>query len=53
MLRSASSYTNYGAEVAWDGSIFKTGYHTRIFCSAVVPVMHISIKDLEHLPNTL
>ncbi len=52
-LRSASSYTNYGAEVAWDGSIFKTGYHTRIFCSAVVPVMHISIKDLEHLPNTL
>ncbi|MCI9078257.1 MAG: hypothetical protein HFH68_04935 [Lachnospiraceae bacterium] len=48
-LRSASSYTNYGAEVNWEGGVFKTGYHTRIFCNAVVPVMHIRLKELQRL----
>lgn len=48
-LRSACSYTNYGAEVNWEGGIFKVGYHINIFCNAVVPVMHIGIKELAEM----
>lgn len=45
-LRSACSYTKYGAEVNWEGGVFTVGYHTNIFCNAVVPVMHIGIEEL-------
>ncbi|MDE6616613.1 MAG: hypothetical protein K2K35_08590 [Lachnospiraceae bacterium] len=48
-LRSACSYTNYGAEINCEGGVFKVGFHTRIFCNAVVPVMHIGIKELQNL----
>ncbi len=48
-LRSACSYTNYGAEVSWEGGVFTVGYHTQVFCTAVVPVMHIGLKELQSL----
>ncbi len=45
-LRSRCSNTNYGAEVNASGGIFSVGYYTRIFENAVVPVMHLDLKEL-------
>ncbi|MCX4325964.1 MAG: DUF6273 domain-containing protein [Lachnospiraceae bacterium] len=47
-LRSRCSYTHYGAEVVESGEVFTVGYynHRQIKQKAVVPVMHIGLKEL-------